>query len=144
MSGTNVKRFLYAVRDEQKEIAELEERIADLRASLLPSAIRYDKDSVQTSVSDTITDKMIKIAEYDALLDRKLARLYARRAKAQKLIDTLTDSLERQVLSIYFLSDGRPTMEQVAGKLSYSFPHTYRMYKSGIEHLRSKLKDDKK
>lgn len=138
-----VKRFLYAVRDEQKEIAELQERIADLRASLLPSAIRYDKDSVQTSVSDTITDKMIKITEYDALLDRKLARLYARRAKAQKLIDTLPDSLERQVLSMYFLSDSRPTMEQVAGKLNYSVQHTFRIYASGLEHLQ-KNKDESK
>lgn len=139
-----VKRFLYAVRDEQKEIAELQERIADLRASLLPSAIRYDKDAVQTSTSDVITDKMIKIAEYDALLEKKIAGLYARRARAQKLIDLLPDSLERQVLSIYFLSDGRPTMEQVAGKLNYSFPHIYRVYKAGIEHLQHRSKDDKK
>jgi len=138
-----VKRFLYAVRDEQKEIAELQERIADLRASLLPSAIRYDKDAVQTSTSDVITDKMIKIAEYDALLEKKIAGLYARRARAQKLIDLLPDSLERQVLSIYFLSDGRPTMEQVAGKLNYSTQHTFRVYASGLEHLQ-KNKDESK
>ena len=139
-----VKRFLYAVRDEQREIAELEERIADLRASLLPSAIRYDKDAVQTSVSDTITDKMIKIAEYDALLEKKIAGLYARRARAQKLIDLLPDSLERQVLSIYFLSDDRPTMEQVAGKLNYSVQHTFRIYASGLDHLRGRYKDESK
>lgn len=139
-----VKRFLYAVRDEQKEIAELQERIADLRASLLPSAIRYDKDAVQTSTSDVITDKMIKIAEYDALLEKKIAGLYARRARAQKLIDLLPDSLERQVLSIYFLSDGRPTMEQVAGKLNYSVQHTFRIYASGLDHLRGRYKDESK
>lgn len=139
-----VKRFLYAVRDEQKEIAELQERIADLRASLLPSAIRYDKDAVQTSTSDVITDKMIKIAEYDALLEKKIAGLYTRRAKAQKLIDLLPDSLERQVLSIYFLSDGRPTMEQVAGKLNYSVQHTFRIYASGLDHLRGRCKDESK
>lgn len=139
-----VKRFLYAVRDEQREIAELEERIADLRASLLPSAIRYDKDAVQTSTSDVITDKMIKIAEYDALLEKKIAGLYARRARAQKLIDLLPDSLERQVLSIYFLSDGRPTMEQVAGKLNYSVQHTFRIYASGLDHLRGRYKDESK
>lgn len=139
-----VKRFLYAVRDEQKEIAELQERIADLRASLLPSAIRYDKDAVQTSASDVITDKMIKIAEYDALLEKKIAGLYARRARAQKLIDLLPDSLERQVLSIYFLSDGRPTMEQVAGKLNYSVQHTFRIYASGLDHLRGRYKDESK
>ena len=138
-----VKRFLYAVRDEQKEIAELQERIADLRASLLPSAIRYDKDAVQTSVSDTITDKMIKIAEYDALLEKKIAGLYARRARAQKLIDLLPDSLERQVLSIYFLSDGRPTMETVAEKINYAMRQTYRIYTSGLEHLQ-KYKDGSK
>lgn len=139
-----VKRFLYAVRDEQKEIAELQERIADLRASLLPSAIRYDKDAVQTSTSDVITDKMIKIAEYDALLEKKIAGLYARRARAQKLIDLLPDSLERQVLSIYFLSDGRPTMEQVAGKLNYSAQHTFRIYASGLNHLQGRNKDESK
>lgn len=139
----NVKLFLYSVRDEQNEIADLEERIADLRASLLPSAIRYDKDAVQTSTSDVITDKMIKIAEYDALLEKKINKLYRRRAAAQRLIDSLPDSLERQVLSMYFLSNSRPTMESVAEKINYAMRQTYRIYTSGLEHLQ-KYKDGSK
>lgn len=140
----NVKRYLYAVRDELSEIEELQARINEMRVALLPSAIRYDRDKVQTSPSDTVTDRMAAIAEYSNLLDRKISKLYRRRATAQRLIDTLTDSLERQVLSMYFLSNSRPTMDEIATRVSYSVQHTFRIYAAGLEHLQDKFKDESK
>jgi len=134
----SVKRYLYAVRDELGEIEELQTRINDMRTALLPSAIRYDRDKVQTSPADTVTDRMAAIAEYSNLLEQKINKLYRRRAAAQQLIDKLPDSLERQVLSMYFLSNSRPTMETVAEKVGYTVRQTYRVYASALEHLREK------
>ena len=52
-----VKQYLYSVRDEQKEIEELNERIYEMRMSLLPGAMRYDVDRVQVSPTDTTADR---------------------------------------------------------------------------------------
>ena len=130
-----VKQYLYSVRDEQKEIEELNERIYEMRLSLLPGAMRYDVDRVQVSPTDTTTDRMAEIAEYMGELKRKQSALTDKRLKAQRLINHLTDSRERQVLDIYFLSVKRPGMKDVAVMLNYSQRQAYRFYVSALEHL---------
>lgn len=130
-----VKQYLYSVRDEQKEIEELNERIYEMRLSLLPGAVRYDTDKVQVSPTDTTTDRMAEIAEYMGELKRKQSALTDKRLKAQRLINHLTDSRERQVLDIYFLSVKRPGMKDVAVMLNYSQRQAYRFYVSALEHL---------
>ena len=129
------KQFLYSVRDEQKEIEELNERIYEMRMSLLPGAMRYDTDKVQVSPTDTTTDRMAEIAEYMGELKRKQSALTDKRLKAQRLINHLADSRERQVLDIYFLSVKRPGMKDVAVMLNYSQRQAYRFYVSALEHL---------
>ena len=107
------KQFLYSVRDEQKEIEEIGDRIYELEMSLLPGAMRYDVDRVQVSPTDTTTDRMAEISDYMSELKRKQSALTDKRLKAQRLINHLTDSRERQVLDIYFLSVKRPGMKDV-------------------------------
>lgn len=134
-----VKQFLYSVRDEQKEIEELTERIYEMHMSLLPSGIRYDTDKVQTSPTDTLTEYETKIADYSMMLDKKKDLLIKRREKAQGMISQLPDSRERQVLDIYFLSVKRPSMRDVAAMLNYSQRQTYRFYVSALEHLEKNM-----
>ena len=129
------KQFLYSVRDEQKEIEEIGDRIYELEMSLLPGAMRYDVDRVQMSPTDTTADRMAEIAEYMGELKRKQSALTDKRLKAQRLINHLTDSRERQVLDIYFLSVKRPGMKDVAVMLNYSQRQAYRFYVSALEHL---------
>lgn len=130
-----VKQFLYSVRDEQKEIEELTDRIYEMRMSLLPSGIRYDTDKVQTSPEDNLSEYEAKIADYSMLLGQKKEALIQRRQKAQGMIDLLEDSRERQVLDIYFLSVKRPNMREVAVIINYSVQQTFRIYSTAISRL---------
>ena len=136
-----VKQYLYSVRDEQKEIEELNERIYEMRMSLLPGAMRYDTDKVQVSPKDT-TDRMAEIADYVTSLENKMETLAVKRRNAQKLIWMLEDSRERQVLDSYFLSVKRPAMRNVAAMINYSLPQTVRIYDSGIKHLEKMITND--
>lgn len=131
----STKQFLYSIRDEYKEIEELEMRIEELETSLLPQGIRYDKELVQTSPADTATDLMAEIGDYQVMLRRKLMKLNRRRKTAQEKIDTLTDSRQRQILDLYFLSDRRYTMAEVAAVMGYSTKQTFRMYSWALEKM---------
>ncbi len=139
-----VKQFLYSVRDEQKEIEELTDRIYEMRMSLLPSGIRYDTDKVQTSPEDKLSECEAKIADYSTMLGQKRKALIQRRQQAQGMIDLLEDSRERQVLDIYFLSVKRLSMEDVSALIGYSRKQTYRIYKSALQNLIVTLNDTKK
>lgn len=139
-----VKQFLYSVRDEQKEIEELTDRIYEMRMSLLPAGIRYDTDKVQTSPEDKLSECEAKIADYSTMLGQKKEALIQRRHRAQEMIDLLEDSRERQVLDIYFLSVKRLSMEDVSALIGYSRKQTYRIYKSALQNLIVTLNDTKK
>lgn len=130
-----VKQFLYSVRDEQKEIEELTDRIYEMRMFLLPSGIRYDTDKVQTSPDDKLSEYEAKIADYSMLLGQKKEALIQRRQQAQGMIDLLEDSRERQVLDIYFLSVKRPNMREVAAIINYSVQQTFRIYSTALSNL---------
>lgn len=134
-----IKQFLYSVRDEQKEIEELNNRICELRMSFLPGAIRYDKDRVQTSPSDSVTERMAELGDYEKTLSDKVRELTDKRNRAQKMIDSLGDSKERQVLGLYFLSIGRPRMTDVAKWMQFSVSRTYDLYKMALKHLEEKI-----
>lgn len=134
-----IKQFLYSVRDEQKEIEELNNRICELRMSFLPGAIRYDKDRVQTSPSDSVTERMAELGDYEKTLSDKVRELTDKRNRAQKLIDSLDSSIERQVLGMYFLSIGRPRMTDVAKWMQFSVSRTYDLYKMALKHLEEKI-----
>lgn len=138
---TTAKQFLYSIRDEQKEIEELNGRIEELRASLLPQAIRYDKDRVQTSPEDSFSARVAQIADYERMLCDKLTRLIKRQEEAQRMIDVLPDPKERRILSLYFLSGKRMRMTDVAKDMGYSFSRIKQLKRQGLEEIDEMLKD---
>ena len=129
------KALLYQVRDEQKEINIIREQIAQAELSLLPSAIRYDTDRVQSTPEDPMLLMAIKIERYETQLRKRQAKLYDKRQKAERIISRLKDSKQRQILTLYFLDPRRLTMQQVADTVSYSVQHTYRIYKAAMRSL---------
>lgn len=133
------KEFLYSIRDEQREIDELRRRIFELEASLLPSGIRYDLDKVDSSPRDRLSETISEIADYQAVLKAKVSRLNGRRMRAQEMIDWLDDSLERQVLDIYFLSGRRVGFSDVGEEVGYSERQVYRLYQSAMAKIDGKL-----
>lgn len=131
----NIKSFLYRVKREFWEIQVKEMQLAQIRATLLPSGIRYDIDKVQTSPTDPMSRIMARIDEMSRDVEKDLARLRADRRKAQDMINQLENPLERTVLNAYFLTPGINRMEAVAEIMSYSVRQVYRIYEDAINHV---------
>ena len=91
---TDVLVFLKRIRRERHELKVVQETAAELRAMLLPSAIRYDKDRVQTSPVDIMPERIAEIAEsaFDMPLELRLPRSRQAAVGAKRLAETLDRS----------------------------------------------------
>lgn len=137
MKEQGVKQYLYSIRDEQKEIKILNDRLEELESSLMPQAIQYDTERVTTSpTADALPMAIERINECAAKLKEKIRELNDRRYNAVRIIGQLSDSRERATLTSFFLSTDRKTMYQVSVDLGYSERETYRFYQKGLENLK--------
>lgn len=115
------------------KIQKLKYRRAALEACLLPPAIRYDKDRVQVTAEDKLSEI---VAEIDAI-NRKIATLMADNIAAIRevstAIDALDDECEKAVLTGYLLAG--KSMAAIAEDIHYSRQHTYRIYQQGMKDV---------
>lgn len=136
-----IKDFLYQVKRERLEVEQLNNEIDQMHTSLLPAGIRYDKDKVQTSPSDSMSEAVAQIVDYETQLGQRLAKLYANKRYAETLIVQLEDSRERQVITLFFLSIKPLRMEDVAVRMDYSVQRCWQFYDSALENL-EKIRDN--
>ena len=126
--------FLLQPRRTSYEIWRKSLKRQELESCLLPSAITYDKDQVQTSPDDQVSRIMAEVDD----LDRQIKELQQNRAsqilEVSRLIEQLNDPREVTILSAYFV--GRTSMKEIAGKLNYSIQHIYDLRRRGVEKIR--------
>jgi len=125
--------FLMQIRRKEIIIRRKEMQRDELRACLLPGAVRYDKDRVQTSPTDTMADVMARVDE----LDREIEQLKREKAhlvlEISDAIEKLEDDTEKVVLTEFYIT--RAPMSQVAETIHYSVRRAYYYRKSGVTHL---------
>lgn len=125
--------FLMQIRRKEIIIRRKETQRDELRACLLPGAIRYDRDRVQSTPTDKMADVIVRVDE----LDREIEQL--RREKASLVIEisdaieTLEDDYERTVLTEFYIA--RAPMAEVADAINYSVRRAYYFRKMGVTHL---------
>lgn len=126
-NNVDVLTFLRGIRAERFEIITLREAREQLKSELLPKAITYDKDKVQTSAP---SDRMLEVAAKVDAIDRKLEARYVRLLTdvdiANKIIDQVESPESREVLMLrYLMGKRRPmTWPEIAEHMSYSVQHT--------------------
>lgn len=134
-----VYSFLMGPHLKRLEIARKENIIAELRRCLLPGAIRYDKDRVQSTPSDQLSETMAKIDE----MEKQVARLRADRSaliiQVNSMIEKLENDIERAVLTEWYINRERPSL--IAENIGYSERQMYRYKNDGVRHLARILKD---
>lgn len=133
-----LKEWFRQVRKERYEIEHLKELIKSAEMGLLPSGIRYDRDRVQTSPSDTMSTVLSKAMDMENELKKSLANLQERHIEVEKLIQTLKNSDEREVLRYYYLDtiNGRPlTWEQVAIRVNFQVRQVHRIHERAMAAL---------
>ena len=113
------KHYLRGIREHYKIIHHLSEQCDTLRFSLGASAIRYDKDNIQTSIEDTMTAKLAELGDFEQKRKELLKTLSARQAQAIEIISRIPDTKQRQVMEIYYFDTSNPTWDDVADEMGY-------------------------
>lgn len=140
------RELLRQCRKELKEILILEQQRDYYMTLLLPRAIRYDNDKIQTTPEDYQLKMMAKAAALDDVIMKKLHALFEKHTEAHRRIDAIPDSYERQVLLLYYLSAHSfqrgghvirrlHTWETVSEVSGISARHAKRLHKRAIEYL---------
>lgn len=143
MTVGEVKETFRQVRKIRLEIRHLSNMMNNKELLLLPQAIRYDKDKVQTSPDDVLARQAAEIADIGEQLRETWLILSSRVAHAEKLLLNLDDSDEREVMRYYYLdadTEGRLyTWAVVAKCMGYDERNIYRIHGSALAHLSEKL-----
>lgn len=136
MNKDEGRQLLGEVRKIDSRIRRMTMLIETLRASLLPSGIRYDLDKVQTSAKDTIPDVMAKISE----LEGKVIEMYLERADAVLRIEACIDSIEdpelREILTAFYSKGERARV--IAKRIPCSRSGLYKMIDRAIQQMETK------
>lgn len=137
MTQNEMSMYLGRVRNLIRKEQKLRQHIEELRLSLLPSGIRYDKDKVQTSPLDQMLEALSEIDHYERKrLKVVKALIDTRSIIARKLI--ILPQKEYYVLSQYYL--GLKTMNDISEDLGVTERHAFRIKNNGISML-CKLED---
>lgn len=132
--------FLGQVRGFDNKIKRLERTIESLRYNLTPGAIRYDKDRVDTSPQDQMTELFAKIDQYE----RELQVEYAKRAevvlKVDNALNRMNDTKERIVLKEYYI--GKINLRDIADGLGITVRHCIRLKNNGVSMFAEVMSHD--
>ena len=128
------KEFLNKIRYIDMMINCKLEQVAELRSMLLPSAIRYDKDKVQTSNNaDSISDTVSKIMELEEKINTDIDELVELKSVARENIERMENDVEKVILyKRYFNNE---SFENIAVECGYSWRHIHRLHGEALKNF---------
>ena len=132
MTKAEVHDKLTAPRRTKRKIAVTKAQMERLRVMMLPGAIRYDKENVQTSPQDP----MLVFAEKMDELTSNAKRLETLYMQQYQEVETMADALDdahRDVIKLRYLAEYKPT--EIAIELNYSESTVYKLKREAIKLL---------
>ena len=136
MTVSEAYAYLNSIRKTDSEITKLQFQHDELQSCLLPKAITYDGDRVQTSPED----KMSELAGRVVDMEKQIAELRLR--KAQLIVDInaairmLDNDVEQVILLGFYV--GRLPATKIAEIVHYSVPGIYKVKRRAVVHLAEK------
>ena len=137
----SAKECLRKIRAERLEIEQLSDQIEELKYSLLPSGIQYDKIKVQTSPDDTMLRIAAEIDTYERQIRHHMEKLIQRQNTAIQYLGMLEKSEHRQVLILYYMTSPRLTWQQVASRMQFSEQRIYQLHNDAVNELEKYWQD---
>lgn len=134
-------KFLNSARILHLQWLRLKAKHDELENCLLPAAIRYDKDKVQTSAEDPTSKICAEITD----LESRMNLLQYQKAKRIDEIDRVLSSLEseemRTALTMRYIN--RITVSDIAEAMGYAVPTIYKFMNQGGEHIAKSIRNIK-
>lgn len=116
------KTYLMKIRWIDDEIKRAEEEIEHLTALAEGiKAVTYDRDKVQTSQDDKMSDAVIKIVAYKEKMLAESLKLIELRDTIRQQIAGMPDPIHRQILFRYYMDC--QSFEKIACDLNYSYQY---------------------
>ena len=140
MTELELYDVLNAPRRTKRNIAVIKAQMEKLRVMMLPGAIRYDKDSVQTSPKDP----MLIFAEKIDELSREAKSLETIYMQQYKEVEKLTEGLDdthRDIIKLKYLAEYKA--KEIAIELNYSEGTVYKLKREAIKILKEDSKSQK-
>ena len=136
MTTSEAYAFLNSIRKIENEIVKLQLQHDELQSCLLPKAITYDGDRVQTSPED----KMLEIASRVLDMEKEIRDLKQRKAKriveVNNAIARLDNDTEQVILLGFYV--GRLSAYKIADLVHYSVRGVYKAKHRAVIHLAEK------
>jgi len=105
----------------------------ELESCLLPAAIRYDKDKVQTSPEDAISKIVAEISVLEHKMDEVQIMKSQRIEEIDKNLQSLASDEERTALTMRFIN--RVPVREIAIQMGYAEPTIYKFMNQGADHI---------
>ena len=127
-----VYKLLTKPRKIRGQIKKAEAEMEGLKLSMLPGAIRYDKDKVQSSPQDPMAQYAVRLNE----LERKIEDLQTEYLEAQDDVVAVANELTSPgdvIITLRFISGW--DFQSIAKEISMSERQMFRHYKVAQEEL---------
>ena len=136
MTTSEAYAFLNSIRKIENEIVKLQLQHDELQSCLLPKAITYDGDRVQTSPED----KMLEIASRVIDMEKEIRDLKQRKAKRIVEVNTAIARLDNDTEQVILLGFyvGRLSAYKIADLVHYSVRGVYKAKHRAVIHLAEK------
>lgn len=125
--------FLNSARAIHYQWLRLKSKRDELESCLLPAAIRYDKDKVQSSPEDTLSKVVAEVVELEKDMDRLQIQKAERIEEIDNVINDLDSDEERTALMMRFVS--RIPVKDIADAMGYAEPTVYKFLNQGGDHI---------
>lgn len=139
MTPEQVKAKLEGIRWLDEEIQSLQLELQYLDQGLFKKST-LTQTKVQTSRVNNTENELVYVLKLKEDIQERLSNLINERLETSKLIDKLSDPLERSVLRMFYVS--HLEIWNIEDKIEKSKTTIYRIKSSGIKKL-AKLMDDR-
>lgn len=136
MTITEAYSFLTSIRRIESEIVKLQLQHDELQSCLLPKAITYDGDRVQSSPEDKMSDIAARVTDMEKEITALKRRKAALIIEINDAISKLDSEVEQMILLGFYV--GRLPATRVAEIVHYSVPGVYKVKRRAVIHLAEK------
>ena len=128
-----VYEFLTMPKKTKLQIRSKQMQIEDLRLQMLPGAVRYDKDIVQSSPEDPMMKFIVRVDELERAIEGLKQRYVDEQKMISEAIEMLDDEREQVVLiGRYVRGD---SYDEIAAELFLSVDRVFQIHRSAVDKM---------
>lgn len=128
-----VYEFLTMPKKTKLQIRSKQMQIEDLRLQMLPGAIRYDKDIVQSSPEDPMMKFIVRVDELERAIEGLKQRYVDEQKMISEAIEMLEDECEQVVLIGRYVSGD--SYDEIAAELFLSVDRVFQIHRSAVDKM---------